>query len=226
MTIYLDVLFIKEFLINFVIIYIKNKILNKSNKINKTLLGCLIGSSYTIICLFLNPRYIYIGRVFCVLLIVFVTSDTKTIPEFFKSLLTFYIVTFFVSGLCFYTYGEKTKTYIYIIISILLISELIKSYKENFKILNYLCNIEINVEQKNIKMKALIDTGHNLTSAFGEEVIVISPQIIKYIKGTKIEKILLKNEMYEENEYAKNIRIISYNALGQTNGLKIRSKNK
>ena len=91
MTIYLDVLFIKEFLINFAIIYSTNKILQQKSKLLLIFLGCIVGASYTLLCLTFPGKYIYIGRIICVALIVFVTSNSQTIQNYLKSHLKNYV---------------------------------------------------------------------------------------------------------------------------------------
>ena len=217
MTIYLDELFLKEMIRDFFLIFIANKICKQEEKFLMMFISCLIGAIYTIVCL-LNPsRYILAMKPIVTFLIVFVGISTKNIKSFFHNVLTYYLVSFLTSGVMFYTYGSKAKTYIYIAMLASIIVCVVDSYINRYKIHSHICKIKI----RNIdNIVALIDSGNNLQSFKKEEVIVLSPKIVKRLKDKEIYEIL-KNENFKVNDkYTEKFRIINFKSLGNKCGVK------
>lgn len=217
MTIYLDELFLKEMARDFFLIFIANKICKQEEKFLMMFLSCLIGAIYTIVCL-LNPsRYILAMKPIITFLIVFVGISTKNIKSFFYNVLTYYLVSFLTSGVMFYTYGSKVRTYIYVAMLASIIACVVDSYINRYKIRSHICKIKI----RNIdNIVALIDSGNNLKSFKKEEVIVLSPKIIKQLKDKEIYEILKNENINVIDKYTEKFRIINFKSLGNKCGVK------
>lgn len=218
MTIYLDSLFSREMVMNLFLIFCTNKILCHKIVFGRLILSSIFGAIYTIICL-ICPMLINL-RILVVFGIVYIGTGVKTLREYLISAFTYYLFSFFISGICYYTYDSKLKTLIYLIIGTFMIIYLIKMYIEKYKINSYICEIEIKICGKMYKIKGLIDTGNSLKSVSDEEVIIISPRIVKRFGNSNISSILLQGNLNQQNEYLKQIRIINYKALGNKSGMK------
>lgn len=218
MIIYLDCLFIKEFLMNCVILYSTSKIIGNKIKIIRIIYASLIAAIYTIICLLYPLKLIILGRVICTLTITLIAFECKTIIQILSSNITFYITTFIFTGILNYANYNYIKTITYITLSTIFITKLIKKYKEKYKLSNYIITLTLKLDNEEYQLKTLIDTGNELISDFGEDVIAVSPQVIKMIKNKKIKELLLEEKINEEMKSV--FRIIKYKSLGNKYGIK------
>ena len=218
MIVYLDVLIVKEMIVNYIIIFLTGKL--TATKSSKRLLASFFATIYTICC-FIEPKFTYpIYKMLCVITVISISLKPESISDLLKKGITFYFVTFFVAGIVSYKNDIAMQT-IYLLSTVVIIAKFIKLYREKHILQNYFCIVE--VPKLDIKIKALIDSGHFLKGDLGEEVIVVSAEkyfdfrgkgkevSIKYktidknvpaVKGIKIENVLIKysKEVYKYNE--------------------------
>ena len=220
MTVYVDVLFAKEFLINLIILITVGKIVNKKADIRKILLSSALGGVSTIICLLVPATLMEAVRIVSVLMIVTIAFPAENIMEWVKTLGAFYMMAFVNAGIGFYTYGEKLKNVIYVVAIITFLFEFIKSYKEKYRIHHYLYNLEIEIHDKKYKFSTFLDTGNELTSAQGEDVIVVSPQIVEKMEDEELKNILIHQDISHLTNWQENIRVIPFCSLGNPNAVR------
>lgn len=220
MIIYLDIVFIKELFINFIIIFCTKTALSRKVKISKCIIGSILLSLYTVISFFCTPISNMIGRIFCALGITYYLFRDKSIIEIIKSCIVFYIVTFLIAGVYLYTYSNELKNVFYIISIVLIIGILINDYKKKYKISNYMTDIELNILNEKMNLRALIDTGNSLKSSEKEDVIVLSRTSINKLKNDKIKNLLMKNYNDEINIPQKLIRVINFKTIDNKNSVK------
>ncbi len=223
MTIYIDVLFLKELSINILIIYLTSRLIDKKVPIERNLLFSILGGVSTIVCLIVNKIVIvHLIRVLIMFTIIYGVFKTKSINEFIKTGIAFYMVTFLISGVILYSNFNKLKLMFYIFSIVIVFVSFIKQYKERFRVNNFIINLNFESLFDDIKCEfsALIDTGNSLESNFGEDVIVISPRIVKKLKNEFYSKILLDGEVPFGYSEKKNIRLINFNSLGNKNDMK------
>lgn len=220
MIIYIDLLFLREILMNFFLIFCTNKILSNSKKKMAIITSSVIGASYTLICL-IYPHKLMIGvRIIVMLSMVYIGTEHNNISSYLKNTLTYYLLSFLSSGISYYFYNSQVKRLIILIAIMIAVIQLIRSYKNKYIISNYICNVELNICTKRKNIKALIDTGHSLKSTDENEVIVLSPRIIENTQNRYLIDILLNNILVEENPYIKKVKIINYSSLGNKYGIK------
>lgn len=224
MIIYIDMIFIKELFINFIIIFCTSKVINKKIKLSKCIISSSISSIYTIVSLFCTPISNIIGRIIFAISLNYYTFKDKTIIELIKTTICFYLISFLLAGIYLYTKSNMFQNVIYLVVTIILISELIKGYKEKYRISNYIADIELIISNEKIKLKALVDTGNTLKSSESEDVIVLSPKSIRQIKDENIKELLIKNRLTEkiQNELGKKdaIRTIIFTTINKRCGVK------
>lgn len=214
MIVYVDVLFVKEILINFFLILCTNKITNNSCNNNKMVVSSLIGAIYTIFCLIYPYKFLIYARALIALLMVLVGTKPENISEYVKNVFVYYAISFFISGISYYTYQNKIDTLIYIILATVILFHLIDTCIEKYKISNYICTIKITINNKTEIIKGLIDTGNSLKSVRKQEVIVVSPRIIDKIGDDEIKAILLDEKISKINHYMNLFQIVKYKSLG------------
>lgn len=178
MIIYLDVLIIKEMIINYLIIYLTGKL--SIVKASNILFASFIATLYTICC-FIEPHLISpMCKILISMLVICISLKPESINDLIKKSITFYFVTFFVAGIFSYK-KDITMQVIYLISAVVVGLRLLKNYREKHMLKNYFCFVEL--PKLNLKLKALIDTGHFLKGESGEEVIVVSSNVYTKLRG-------------------------------------------
>lgn len=223
MTIYIDVLFFKELLINILIIYLTSRLIDKKVPIEKILLFSMLGFVSTIACLIVNKIVIvHLIRILIMSFIIYGAYTPKNVSEFIKDGISFYLVTFLISGVVLYSSFNKFRLMFYISSIVIVFVSFIKQYKDRFRTSNFIINLSIGniFNEAKYEFSALIDTGNSLESNLGEDVIIISPRIVKKLKNEVYSKILLDGEVPFGYSEKKNIRLISFNSLGNKNDMK------
>ena len=103
MTIYLDIIFLENLFMNFIIIYACEIILKTPIKIIRTLLSSILGSIYAIIS-YTSTLKIYSNVILKILLsftMVYIAFKPRSIKEFFKNTSVFYLTSFTFGGVAF-----------------------------------------------------------------------------------------------------------------------------
>ena len=105
MTIYLDIIFVENILMNYIILFATLVILKVKNKWQqiRLLVSGVIGSAYAII-VYLDILSIYSGitaKVILSIVMVYVAFNPQSIKQLFKQLLIFYLISFIFGGCTF-----------------------------------------------------------------------------------------------------------------------------
>lgn len=200
MTIYLDIIFIENVLMNYIILFGTGFVQKLKMKSYKLILASTIGSIYAII-IYLNIIPIYsniITKILLSIVMIYISFYPQNVKKLCKSLFLFYLVSFATGGCALaliylikpkqviYKDGSLIGTYpmkvtvIAGVIGFLLIQY---SFKNNKKLLHskeLICKLEIKMCKKIITTKAFVDSGNTLKDPiFNEHVIIIEKDIIK-----------------------------------------------
>ena len=193
MTVYLDIVFLENVCMNYIIIYATVLLLKLNNKPLRILLGSVIGAIYAV--LSVTKVFEIYNTIFLKILIsaiiIYVSVDTKSFKSLLKALLVFYIVSFTFGGvalaLLYFIKPENIlmKNGVYIgtypikivlfagIVGFILISIVYSIIKNRYK-KKKICEVEISIEGKKKLVKALIDSGNFLKEPItGVPVIVV-----------------------------------------------------
>lgn len=249
MTIYLDVVFLENVLMNYIIIYATGVAVKEQFRKIRFLISSIIGAIYTIV-MYLNIIPIYSNFIMKLILsfaIVYIAFKPKTLKKLIKNLTIFYLVSFVFGGCVFALMyfikpqlaqirnGVFVGAYplkVAIIggfISFIIIQISFKIVKTKLNKKDMIHQIEIIINEKSIKVKALLDTGNLLKEPItGMPVIVVEHISLNSVLPTEIlnntEKILggdtdelMKNE--ELSKIISRFRMIPFSSLGKQNGL-------
>ena len=248
MTIYLDVIFLENLILNFLILYAVGIETKSRIKVLKLVLASIVGSAYVIIVYVVKDKSFYsiFMKIVLSVVMVHIAFETKSMKELAKMIVYFYLTSFVFGGgalaLIYVAntgkisihngiiYGNYTLLTIMFgaIVSFVVIVISFKLIKNKITKKDLICTIIIKVNDKKVKTKALIDTGNFLRDPITNiPVIVAEHSVFKNIISDEIleniENILGGdlNEISEtiKNQYLSKIKIIPFSSLGKQNGM-------
>lgn len=250
MTIYVDVVLIENLIMNYIILLATGLILKTKLKHLRLIIASLLGAIYSIVA-YINFLEIYSNfflKILLSVIIVYIAFNPQTMKKMWKSLLIFYLTSFVFGGAAFAliyiirpqdiliknglflgTYPLKTVILAAIVAFIVIITAFtIVKTKVTKK--DMFCNIEIKLNGKILKTKALIDSGNMLKEPITNTPVVVIERSLLYeylpkeilnhlddIIGGDLEKI--PEEI--RNQYISRLKLIPFSSLGKQNGMLI-----
>lgn len=246
MTIYLDIVFIENILMNYIILMTTGIICKKKIKKTRLIISSIIGSLYSV-AYYITQFEIYraiVVKVTLSIIMIYIAFSSKNLKKIFKEIMLFYLTSFVFGGCAFsilyyikpenilYKQGNLIGTYpikIAIlggIIGFFIINMAFKLVKNKINIEDMYCDIKISNNGKKEKIRAMIDTGNLL-----KDPITNSPVVI--IEKNSLSNLLPKNILestkqimngkyeFEEDEleYISKFRVLPFSSLGKQNGM-------
>jgi len=248
MTIYLDVIFLENIVINYIILYVTGIISKAQIKQKKLIAGALIGAIYSIIYYLLKLKLYSncIIKIILSIVIIYVAFNSNSFKDLLKRVLLFYLTSFVFGGSAIaiiYMVNSQNITIqngvlvgsytirtvlIGIVIAYFTIIFAFRILKTKISKKDLICEIEIIFNNKKIKSKALIDTGNLLKEPITNlPVIVMERTLLDEVLPKEIlnnsEEILGGDfskipENIKEKYYSK-LKVIPYSSLGKQNGM-------
>lgn len=103
MTIYVDIIFLENLFMNYIILFATGIIVKAPIKILRTFISSAIGSIYAVIT-YISDLKIY-SNIFLKLILsmtmVYIAFENKSLKQFFKQLIIFYLTSFTFGGVAF-----------------------------------------------------------------------------------------------------------------------------
>ncbi|MGB9779997.1 sigma-E processing peptidase SpoIIGA [Caldanaerobacter sp.] len=227
---YLDVLFLENLFINYIILFLTQRFSKKYSSPLKLFLGALIGTIYVLI-FFLAPYNFFkefLAKILLSLLIIYMAFNPETLKEFFRILAVFYLVSFTIGGaILAFLYIVKWKTSAFIAgigvtVILLFISwdYAVKKTKEDKG--RYEILIEMFGEKAEVP--GFLDTGNRLTDPFFNFPVIVVPyvllekflpgELIKILKKGDMEFIREMNWMAQDDRWYSRLVIIPFSGIG------------
>lgn len=247
MTIYLDVIFIENLCMNYIILFATGYITKIKMKQMRLIIASCLGSAYAILMYIQNN--IFFSNIFLKILlsivIILIAFYPKKSKQFLKQIVIFYLISFVFGGCAiFLLYFIKPqnvliKNGVFVgkyplkvaflggIVGFTLTKISFKLVREKMNKKDMYAKIIIFNNKNNVQVKAIIDTGNMLKDPIsGIPVIVVCkdklyelfPQAIL----DNIENIIngkIVEELAEKQEIISKFRIIPFSSLGKQNGL-------
>lgn len=244
MTIYLDIIFLENLFMNYIIIFATGIIIKSPIKIIRTFLSSVIGSIYAILIYTNILEKVYTNiflKIALSLVMVYIAFNPQNLKAFLKQTIIFYLTSFSFGGVAFALLyfvnpqkillkdGALIGTYpIKIILAggilgFIVITTAFKNIKVKLTKKDMMCNIKINIDNKEIYLNSIIDTGNFLREPITKTpVIIVEKESLKTIVSNEIldnlDKII-NGEDIELGKYVSKIRVIPFSSLGKSNGL-------
>ena len=250
MTIYIDIVLIENLIMNYIILFTTAVVLKiKVNHI-KLILASLLGAGYSIIA-YMGIIKVYssiILKIILSVLIIYIAFNPQNIKKMCKDLLLFYLVSFVFGGAAFAliyiikpqnilmknglflgTYTLKTVM-LGAVVAFCIIIGAFAIIKNKISKKDMFCEIEILINQKKIKTKAMIDTGNMLKEPITNVPVIVVEHILLYSCMPKeilnnLKEIMggdFKNIPCDiQEKYISKLKLIPFSSLGKQNGMLI-----
>ena len=200
MTIYVDVVFIENLLMNYIILFATGVILKLKIIHIRLILASLVGAIYTIIA-YISTLEIYSNiflKFVLSLIIIYIGFNPKNVKKLFKFTLIFYLTSFVFGGVAFaLIYIVKPQEilrnnglilnsdslkviFISAIIAFVIIIIGFKVVKNKISTKDMYCNINIKLNHKEIETKAMIDTGNFLKEPITNTPVIVVEHTLLY----------------------------------------------
>ena len=250
MTIYIDIVLIENLIMNYIILFTTAVVLKiKVNHI-RLILASLLGAGYSIIA-YMGIIKVYssiILKIILSVLIIYIAFNPQNIKKMCKDLLLFYLVSFVFGGAAFAliyiikpqnilmknglflgTYTLKTVM-LGAVVAFCIIIGAFAIIKNKISKKDMFCEIEILINQKKIKTKAMIDTGNMLKVPIKHVPVIVVEHILLYSCMPKeilnnLKEIMggdFKNIPCDiQEKYISKLKLIPFSSLGKQNGMLI-----
>ena len=248
MTIYIDVVLIENLLMNYIILYATGIVMKIKMKVVRLLLASLIGALYSIMA-YISTFGIYsniILKFILSIIIIYVAYNPQTAKKMWKELMAFYLVSFVFGGAAFAliyivkpqeilmknglflgTYPLK-NVLLGAVVAFILIITVFAIAKNKISKKDMFCDIKFKLNGKEIKTKAMIDTGNLLKEPITNTPVVVVEHTLLYdcmpkeilnhledILGGDFEKVPEEIRI----NYISKLKLIPYSSLGKQNGM-------
>lgn len=251
MYVYVEYLLIENIIINFIILYVTEKITRTKTSKLRLFIASLVGSLYTLIVFFPNLQFMgrFLIKFSVSILILIIAFNPERFKEFLKQLSTFYLISFAfagttigifyilnnkltISNFSFKDHNELMKFLILGIgLAVILIRSILKNNWIRLNQKNCLTDVTINLNNKKAHLRALIDTGNSLKEPISQKPVIIAEySALKAILPELVKKVYSENKELDLN-YVANImeklgdqiklRLIPFKSLGNENGILI-----
>lgn len=250
MTIYIDIVLIENLIMNYIMLFTTAVVLKiKVNHI-RLILASLLGAGYSIIA-YMGIIKVYssiILKIILSVLIIYIAFNPQNIKKMCKDLLLFYLVSFVFGGAAFAliyiikpqnilmknglflgTYTLKTVM-LGAVVAFCIIIGAFAIIKNKISKKDMFCEIEILINQKKIKTKAMIDTGNMLKEPITNVPVIVVEHILLYSCMPKeilnnLKEIMggdFKNIPCDiQEKYISKLKLIPFSSLGKQNGMLI-----
>lgn len=198
MKIYLDYIFLINFIFDFLLLLSVSVILKRNVKLKRIIMGAFIGGlSIFILFIPINNIQLFILKVFISILMVLISFSFKNIKYTIKNLIYLYMnsmvlggALYFLNiqfsykneGLIFYHNGFSINMLVLIILSPIIIYTYIKQTKHLKNFYTNCHKVNVTYNKKTYNLNAFLDTGNRLVSPVAKIPIVI-------VKKAKIKEI-------------------------------------
>lgn len=220
MTVYFDVIFLENLIMNFFILYCTAKLTRTIFKYCRIAFGALVGALYVIILMYVpENRVLYSlpAKVVLSVIIIWTSFKVLNIIHLFKILSVFYLSSFLFAGAALAFSGFSSQVgvaaggrIIYsgdykwsiLMFSAIFIFILVKVLKNVYLLKipgnKIIKSLKITAGEKQICLDALIDTGNSLTDPFTNyPVIIVEYSAIEELIPQKIKE-MMQNDLNED----------------------------
>ncbi len=186
MTIYLDLLFILNFIYDLLLLLTVSVTLKRNTKFKRILLGSFFGAISTFIILIpINKYILLILKILSSVIMLIITYSFKNVKYFFNNLLYLYMTSVILAGFLYFLKLEFNNLSYLISLSIapLILYLYINEQKKLKEIVNYYKKVIVTFKNnKTLSLNGFIDSGNKLKDPItGKYIILINKKTLKGI---------------------------------------------
>ncbi len=190
MDIYIDLVFIMNFIFDFVILFSVDYILRRNGNFKKIILGSVVGE-ITLLLLFVEiPNVVFfLIKVLVSFVMIFISFGFGDIKYFFKNVLYFYLISMLMggaiefldnqfsytnNGLSFYDTGLRVNYFFIILLGFFLILKYVRAVVELKNNYSYYHKCKVYFDDNNyVIFNAFLDTGNKLSVPYLNKSIIL-----------------------------------------------------
>ena len=179
MKIYIEVIMIINFLLDFNILYVVNKILKRHIKTKKILLASIFGN-ITLIFLFINisSLLLVVVKMLLAIFMSVIAYNYKSIRYTLNNVTYIYMISTIFAGFLYFLKDNLNNNMFYLILMLLLtplityeIIKCLNKLKNNYR---YYYQVKISFDNnKNIELNSFLDTGNKLVDPYTNKGIIL-----------------------------------------------------
>ena len=243
MTIYIDIIFLENLFMNFIILFATGIILKSQKQILRVFLSSTIGAIYAIL-MYIYELEVYSNiflKIMLSITMVEIAFNPKNIKSFMKFLTIFYLTSFTFGGVAFaFIYFISPKNILFNngkligiypiktilfggIVGFIIITISFRSIKKKFTKEDIICSIKIIINNMEKNINCIIDTGNFLKEPISKAPVVVvnRDSLRELIPNTILNNVkeIINGEDIQIGEFSERIRIIPFTSLGKANGL-------
>ena len=186
MTIYLDLLFLLNFIYDLLLLLTVSVTLKRNTKFKRILLGSFFGAISTFIILIpINKYILLILKILTSVIMLIITYSFKNVKYFFNNLLYLYMTSVILAGFLYFLKLEFNNLSYLISLSIapLILYLYINEQKKLKEIVNYYKKVIVTFKNnKTLSLNGFVDSGNKLKDPItGKYIILINKKTLKGI---------------------------------------------
>ncbi len=192
MKIYIDLLIFQDTFINFLILFLLTKILNIRVKTLRIIIVSFLSSIFSALILILYPFLfdnLFVKIILSLLMVKF-TLNVKLKELLIPKTILMWCISFLFGGIGLISNGNLIVFFLLIILSCICILKYKTENKHKLLLDSAICFIEFEYDNKVYKFKSLMDTGNNVSTFLGEDVIFVRDKLFKCKGGDKNSRVV------------------------------------
>ena len=238
-VIYIDVVFIINFFIDFALVYACSRLSKTRIRLTKALLSALFGAVYAVLVYvpFFAVFNVLIFKIIASVIIILIAFNIRSIRELIIQMINFYFLSFLLGGVCLGAgyFTENTKANLYLpknimlspslfvvfgaLIAALLLKTILSLYKINSATDSAMADVTVVYNNKSVVVPSIIDTGNCLTEPIsGNPCMIAELSALSPVLPKDLYDLLLSCDAfeipYEEEKYLADLCFIPYSSLG------------
>ena len=185
MTIYIDLLFILNFIYDFLLLMTVSVTLKRNTKIKRILIGSFFGALSTFVILLpINKYILFLLKIIMGIFMLLITFKYKNLKYFIDNTIYLYMCSVILAGFLYFLKIEFNNFSYLISLTIapIILYLYIKNIKELKQVVNYYKKVIINFKNNNsLELTGFIDSGNKLKDPITNKYIILINK--KKIKG-------------------------------------------
>ena len=225
-TVYLDIIIIENLLVNYVILHISSKLLGSNARWYRLLSSAALGCVYCVLSIFIRHLLASIFlKILLSIIMIIIAFKYKSIKQQLEHLCIFYIVTFVFAGITLLLFNTEQKYYIFLLSAVgylicMSIMKIIQRHKE--KSLMY--KVYIKMGEKEVFLRALLDTGNNLKDPFtNDSAIIVDYSALAALIPNDVAKCITESKEEQIADFsplwASRFLVLPFSTVSQQDGL-------
>lgn len=216
MIIYVDLVFILNVFLDFILLMSVSVILNRNAKIKRMIFGSLLGGGSTfILFVSINQYYLFLLKFFLGLLMIIVTFGYRNMKYTYNNMFYLLTISFSISGVLYLFNDKKIYNYFILIITFVIVTFIyikqIRKFQNNYA--NYY-SVIIYLHGKKMNFNGFLDTGNKLYDNYHHRPVILVDEKIPFdlmdviyvpyvslnnesiLKCLKADKIIINNHIF------------------------------